>query len=140
VVEALPLLPEEVLRGHVDVLEGELARVRGVHPHLLELPRDAEPLDLVALGVADVDDEEADPVVAGVRVGLRHQDDVVGPQPVGDERLGAVDQVVVAVALGGRADRGDVGSGARLGDPEAADQLALDGRDQVALLLILRPE
>ena len=89
------------------------------------------------VGVPDVDDEEADPVVAGVRIRLRDQHDVVRPQAVGDEGLGAVDHPLVAVALGGGADPGDVGAGARLGDPEGADQLALDGGDQVTLLLLL---
>ena len=81
-----------------------------------------------------------DPVMAGVGVGLRDQDDVVGASAVGDEGLGAVDHVLVAVALGRGADAGDVGAGARLGDPEQADQLALDGGDQIALLLILGAE
>jgi hypothetical protein len=49
VVEALPLLAEQVLRGDADVLEGELARVRGVHSHLLQLAGDAEALDLLAV-------------------------------------------------------------------------------------------
>ena len=35
---------------------------------------------------------------------------------------------------------GDVGAGARLGDPEAADLLALDPRHEVALLLLLGAE
>ena len=120
VVEALALLAEQVLRGDADVLEGEFARVRGVHPHLLQLAGDAEALDLLALLVTYVDDEEADPVVAGVRVGLGHQDDVVGAQAVGDEGLGAVDHPLVAVALGRGADPRDVGAGARLGDPQAS--------------------
>ena len=37
VVEALAHLPEDGLRGDAHVLEGDLARVGGVHPHLLEL-------------------------------------------------------------------------------------------------------
>ena len=48
VVEALALLAEQVLRGDADVLEGELAGVGGVHPHLLQLAGDAEALDLLA--------------------------------------------------------------------------------------------
>ena len=59
VVEALALLAEQVLRRHADVLEDELAGVGGVHAHLLELARDAEAGDVVALVVAQVDDEEA---------------------------------------------------------------------------------
>ena len=99
-----------------------------------------KPCDLVAFGVADVDHEQGDPVVACVRVGLRHQNDVVGAEAVGDEGLGAVDHVLVAIADCGGSDGGDVGAGARLGDPQAADQLTLDRGDQVALLQILGPE
>jgi hypothetical protein len=43
VVEALADLAEDVLRRHPDVLERELAGVRGVHAHLLELARDEKP-------------------------------------------------------------------------------------------------
>ena len=59
---------------------------------------------------------------------------------VGDEGLRARDHVVVAVADRLGADAGDVGAGAGLGDPEAADLLALDAGDEVALLLLLGAE
>ena len=64
VVEALALLAEDGVGRDADVLEGELAGVGGVHAHLLELARDGEPGDLVALVVAQVDQEQGDPVVA----------------------------------------------------------------------------
>ena len=50
------------------------------------------------------------------------------------------DHVVVAVADRLGPDAGDVGAGAGLGDPEAADLLALDAGDEVALLLLLGAE
>ena len=71
---------------------------------------------------------------------LVDQHDEVGAGAVGDEDLRAVDHVLVAVAARGRADPGDVGAGAGLGDPEAADLLALDPGDEVALLLVLGAE
>ena len=73
-------------------------------------------------------------------IGLRHQHAEVGTGAVRDERLRAVDHVLVAVADRGRADPGDVGAGARLGDPETADPLTLDPGDEVALLLLLAAE
>ena len=140
VVEALALLAEQALGRDADVLEGELAGVGGVHPHLLQLGRDAEAGHLLAVLVAQVDDEQGDAVVALLRVGLGDEDDEVGARAVGDEGLGAVDHVLVAVADRGRADAGDVGAGAGLGDPEAADLLALDPGVEVALLLLLGAE
>ncbi len=73
-------------------------------------------------------------------VGLRDQHAEVGARPIGDERLRAVDDVLVAVADRGRADAGNVGAGAGLGDAEAPDLLALDPGHQVALLLLLGAE
>jgi hypothetical protein len=49
--------------------------------------------------------------------------DEVRPHARGDEQLGAVDDVVPAVADGGGADARDVRSGAGLGDPQRADLL-----------------
>ena len=87
-----------------------------------------------------VDDEQREAVVAGVGVGLRHEHDEVGARAVGDERLRAVDDVVVAVAHRARADSGDVRAGAGLGDAERGDLLALDRRHQVGLLQVLGAE
>jgi hypothetical protein len=71
---------------------------------------------------------------------MKRLHDVVGAQPVGDEGLGAVDDVLVAVALGGGANPGNVRPGAGLRDPNGADQLPLDGGDEIALLLLLGAE
>ena len=68
------------------------------------------------------------PAWRSLGVGLADEDDEVGARAVGDEGLGAVDHVFVAVADRRGADAGDVGAGARLGDPEAADLLALEAR------------
>ena len=46
----------------------------------------------------------------------------------GDERLGAVDDEVVAVADGAGRDAGDVGAAAGLGDRQRADHLPGQGR------------
>src|SRR5204863_6028971 len=60
--------------------------------------------------------------------------------PVRDERLRAVDHVLVAVPDRRGPDARDVGPGPRLGDSEAADLLAPDPRREVALLLLLGAE
>jgi hypothetical protein len=78
--------------------------------------------------------------VAGIRVGLRDEHDEVGPVPVRDVGLGAVDDPVVAVAHGARADPGDVRAGVGLGDPEARDLRPGDRGHEVGLLLLLGAE
>ena len=122
VVEALADLAEHRRRGHAHVLEGQQRRVGGVHAELLEL--------LLAdhAGRVHRHEEQREAVVAGVRVGLRHEHDHVGAVAVGDVGLGAVDHVVVAVVDRARLDAGDVRAGVGLGDAEAEDLLALDRR------------
>ncbi len=114
-----------------DVLEGQQRRVARVHAELLEL--------LLAdhAGRVHRDEEQREAVVAGVRVGLRHEDDDVGAMTVRDVRLRAVDDVLVAVAYGARLDAGDVRAGIGLGDAQAEDLLAPDrGHDPLLLLLL----
>src|SRR5213076_630620 len=63
-LEALPLLADEVLRRHLDVLEEELPRRAGPDAELvLGLPR-GHP------GPLPLDDERGDPLVPRLRVGL----------------------------------------------------------------------
>ena len=66
-------------------------------------------------------------------VGRCHQDDEIRFLRGGDEALGAVDHVVIAVAHGGGAHRTGIGAGVRLGLREAALALAADGRQEVTL-------
>jgi hypothetical protein len=134
VVEALADLAEHRRVRHADVLEGEQRGVGGVHPQLLQLA-----LANHAGGVHG-DDEEREAVVAGVGVRLRHQHDAVRTVAVRDERLGAVDHVLVAVAHGAGLDARHVGAGVGLGDTETEDLLALDRRHDPFLLLLLGAE
>ena len=132
--EAAVLLAEQVLRRHLDVGEGQLAGVGGVPAHLLQLRR-----HLVA-GHLALEHEEGDAAVAALLGRLAGADEEVGADAVGDEGLGAVDQVAAIDLLRGGGDAGDVGAGAGLGDPERADLLAGDPRHQPALLLLLGAE
>ena len=84
-----------------------------------------------------LDDEQADALVAGVRVGARDHDHEVGEDAVADERLGAVEHVVVALVDGGGADALQVRAGARLGHRDRGDQLAADQPGQPAPLLLV---
>ena len=80
--------------------------------------------------------------MAALLARLAGADEEVGADAVGDEGLGAVDDVAAVDLVLGEGGRhaGDVGAGARLGDPERADLLAGDPRHQPALLLLLGAE
>ena len=71
---------------------------------------------------------------------LAGADEEVGADAVGDEGLGAVDDVAAGGAARRGGDRGDVGARARLGDPQRADLLALDPRHHPPLPLLLVAE
>src|SRR5436190_8746732 len=130
--EALALdAAEQVLLRHAVVVEAQLAGVDGAVAHLLQLAVDVEARALLG-------DEHAHALVArlGVGVGLDQQQRHVAVQAVGDPGLRAVDDVVVAVEPGDRADRLQVGAGVRLGQAQAAAHLA--GRHQRQVLPLLR--
>jgi hypothetical protein len=121
--EALARLAEHGARGHPDVLEHQRGRAPLAHGRdRLGLPPHVA-----------VDQEAGDPVVGHDR---EHHHEV-GLVAVGDEGLLAVDDVVAAVRPGRGADVARVRAGPGLGDREAGAPLALDGRDQVALLLLV---
>ena len=130
----MPTVAEDRGLGHADVLEGDQRRVRRVHAELLEALAARDP------GRVHRHEEEREAVVAGVGVRLRHEDDGVGADAVGDVGLGAVDHPVAAVAHRARLDGGDVGAGVGLGDAEAEDLLAGDRGDRPLLLLLLGAE
>jgi hypothetical protein len=79
-------------------------------------------------------------VVATLLRGLAGADEEVGADAVGDEGLGAVDDVTPVDLARRGPERGDVGTGARLRDAERSDLLALDAGNEPALLLLLGAE
>src|SRR5437868_3791314 len=90
-----------------------LRRLEAGHPAL-----DEEPVDLSVLGA-------------------RPDDGDVGDRAVRDPHLRAVEDPVGSVTAGRRPHRSGVGAGVGLGQPEAADGVALVHRRQPALLLLL---
>ena len=78
---------------------------------------------LEALGL---DHQQRIALRAGLEIRAYDEADEVGVQAVRDERLGAVDDVVVAVAHGGGGDAAQIGAGAGLGHRDRADELAAD--------------
>ena len=134
--EALALdAADQVVLGDAVVLEHQLARVDRVVAELLELLADAEALLLGR-------DEQAHALVAGLGVGIGlHQHREAGAlDAVGDPGLGAVDDVVVAVAPRRHADRLQVGAGVGLGQRQAAADLAAGELGQPLRLLRRRAE
>ena len=130
-LESLALVAEPSLDRDADVVEAH-RRGRGAgQPHLLLGRVRAE-----AGGVGR--HQEARDVVAAV-TGARHHLVEVGVPAVRRPGLGAVDDVVVALAPGAGRHRGRVGAGMRLGEAVGPEQLAPEHVGQPALLLLLGP-
>ncbi|MCO5556213.1 hypothetical protein L7F22_009759 [Adiantum nelumboides] len=130
--EALPLLgPEQVRHRDLDVGEGQLRGVLGVLAELVQVAAALEALHPA------LEHEQAHALVLLRRVGLHRGDDQVGVDPVGDEGLRAVDDVVVAVADRRRRHRRQVRADARLGHGDGEDRLAADDARQPALPLLV---
>ena len=62
--------------------------------------------------------------------------EVVGNVGQRDPHLGAVEDVVIAIAHDGRLDRTGVGTGVRLGQPKGGDLVAVRLGNEPALLLL----
>ena len=131
VVEALALLAKQVRTRHPDVLEVQFGGVGVVQAHLVELAAAGETLHVA------LDDEQREALVAGVGVGAGHDHDQVGVDARGDERLGAVEDPVVAVAHRRGLDACQVAARAGLGHRDGADQFAGDVAGQPPLLLLV---
>ena len=102
--EALPLRTEAVGLRHVDVLEDQLAGRRAVEAHLAK--------DLAHANASRIrrDQERGHSGCILVRPGPREDDVKTRVPDVGDENLGAVEHVAVAVAPRSRLQRCSVGS------------------------------
>ncbi len=124
-------IAQEVGLGHLDVVEEQLGGVLALHAQLLQVASVLEAFH------APLHQEQAHGVLVR-RIGLGGDYHHVGQQAVGDEHLGAVQLVVVALVHGGGAHAGQVGAGGRLGHRHGEDDLAADdARQQPGLLLLV---
>jgi hypothetical protein len=126
-------LAEEVLLGHDDVVEEELAELR-VAGDLGHGPQ----LDA---GRAHVHDQHRDAAVRGHGL-IRAGEHPAPPRELAPGHpclLSTEDEVVVALD-GARAQRREVGSGLRLGEPLAPDLLGREDRRHVTAPLLVRAE
>ena len=130
-LEAVALLAEAVRSRNDDVGERERRGVGRALAHLVEV--------LLHLDARCVhrDDERGHPLVALGRIRLREDDRPRGVAGVRDERLRPVQDVLVAAALGGRLQVGDVGAGLGLREAEGAENRLLEERRQPLRLLLL---
>ena len=120
-----------VVGRHFAVLEEQRKRVGAAHAELVEMLAVAEALEAL------LDDERGHAARAHLRVGLGVDDHRVGVAAVGDPHLAAVEQVMIAAALGLQCHADDVGPGAGLAHRQRADVLAADQLRQVFPLLRL---
>ena len=106
---------EQVLGRYPIVLEQQFAGINRAVRKLLDLAHHLESFSLLG-------DQHAHALVARVRmrVGLDQEQRAIAIHAVGDPGLAAVDDVMVTIALGDRADRLQVGAGIRFGEAEAA--------------------
>ena len=130
-------IAEEVLVGHPDVVEVELAGVEAAPADAAHLRSHGE------AGRVLLHDEAGEAGLTAVDgLGARQQRDAerhVGPG-VGDEGLATVDQPAAVAPFGPGADAAGVGTGVGLGEPEGAERPSLGQRPQPALALVVVPE
>ena len=125
---AAVLLADEHVGGHPDVVV-----VRGVGVVRAVGQDHRRPRVARILGV---DDQHRNALVlGGFRIGTAREPDVVGVMAAGGEDLLAVDDVLVAVADRGGAQRRQVGARLRLGVPDREMHLAGEDGGQELLLL-----
>ena len=122
---------EQRRRRHPAVLEDHVGGMGAAEAHLLVGLGHGE------AGRAGFDQEGRDAGDAGfLGRGAREHGEQAGMRRVGGEALGAVDDVVVAVAHGARGERGGVRSRVRLGEAEGGQHLALGDARQIVLALL----
>ncbi|CDZ88896.1 hypothetical protein RHRU231_450063 [Rhodococcus ruber] len=119
--EAAVLGSDEIRDRHAHTGERQFRSVGGTPAHLVQLARDGE------TRCALFDHEQRDTGGTGA-AGAHSGDDEIGAAAGGDVGLGAVDDVVIAVADGGGGQVPDVGAAAGFGDREGADELTREGR------------
>ena len=129
--EAAPDLAEDIAGRHAHVLKDHLARVVGSVAELVLLG------DHAVAGVVGGRDERGHAPLAGARIGHRHDHRHIGGRSCGDERLVAVEDVLVAVPGGPGTDGRRVRSGVGLGEVDAAQPLAAGELGEVAALLLV---
>src|SRR6185503_9687138 len=131
-VEALAFAAYQVGSWHAKVVEDQFGRVDALVTQFLQLARSPEPGSLLH-------DEHGHSLARRLcrRVGLDEHRTAIPLDAVGDPRLGAVDDVVLAVLQRARADPGQIRAGVGFGKRKAATQFAARHTRQKARFLFL---
>ncbi len=132
--EAGAFRADAVALRYADVIEEHLGGLRTAHAELVQVRTEGNARGL---------HRDHDQRLVDVRLvvgGIGEQAHEVGRRRVGDPHLAAVDHIVVAVLARGGLQAGDVGAGADLGDADAADHLAGDGRAEELLAQLVGTE
>ena len=127
-----PSSPRRFSSGNAAIGENDFGSVAGAQAELVFFFAGLE------AGSSLFDDERADAVRVLGFVGDRHGHADVGVVAIGGEGFRAVDDPVIAVALGGGASAAGVGAGFGLGERPGADLLALRERREIFLAFALR--
>ena len=133
---------QELGIGPAPVLLADAVRHRHAHigeEHLVEIVPAVHGDDRPHLdaGAVHVDQQEGDALLLlrGLRVGAHQREDPVRIVRAAGPDLGAVDDILVAVAHGAGPERGEVGAGAGFRIALAPEHVALQDRRQVLRLL-----
>ena len=134
-LEAFPLVTQKVFFGYMAILKGDLHCIACPHPELVLF------LGYRETGRVGLDDHRADAVSAlSLLVGNADGDEDAAVLAVGDEGLGAVDDVVLTFIFGVGEHACGVAAAAGLGQAPRAEHLTLRERRQIFALLLLAPE
>src|SRR3546814_18468430 len=85
-----------------------------------------------------ISDWSSDVCSSDLRIGARHQGEHAGMRRIGDEALGAVDDVMIALAFGAGPDAGGIRAGLGFGQGEAGNHLAAGPFGEPGRLLLRR--
>ena len=122
---------DDVGRRHARVVQDHVAGHGAALAHLLVLFAKRQ------TGRIGRNDEGRNAPSAGAS-GARHQREGAGARRVGDEALGAVEHIVVAVGFSAGLERSGIGAGVGLGQRKRHDQFAARDPGQVVGLLLGR--
>src|ERR1700676_2349729 len=122
---------QAIFDGNFAIGKGKLGAGGGVNAEFFFFFADMK------TGRAAFDDEGGDALFGAVAISIHINEGGVGYAAIGDPGFGAVNDIAIAAAHGGRPQRGGVGAGLRFGKRVTADTFATgEGRQEFFFLLL----